>query len=282
MSALVATLDDLVEQKNATKLDYKVKVLKASGFDNGEIKSKFKGRGLELEEVREYVFGDDIRDIDWRVSARKNEPYTKIYSVERDVETYIFLDLSASMIFGTQTELKSVTACKMAALLGWLALENKDKLGMIIFDGKQNYVFKPRGGIKQFMAILKQVSELSESILQNTADEVSIEDSLSLLQQYIKSDGVCFIVSDFAWFNENTEAKLLAILKKSNTSLIKIADVLERYAPPTGNYLAEYANEKILISSNKTYQNKYQEYFMAKEQKLKEFCNFYGGRLFTS
>ncbi len=282
MSALFASLDDLIAQKDALKLDYKTKVLKASGFDNGEIKSKFKGRGLELEEIREYVFGDDIRDIDWRVSARKNDPYTKIYSVERDVETYIFLDLSQRMVFGTQNELKSVSACKMAALLGWLALENKDKLGVVIYDGSKTYFYKSRSGVKQFMAILNSIAKISKQILDIKVDEVSIDDSLALLQQNIKSDGVCFVISDFAWFEDKYKDKLVAILKKSNTSLIKISDVLERYAPPVGNYLAEYGDEKVLINSTPKYQENYQAHFLEKEKTLEDFCNFYGGKLFKS
>ena len=87
----------------------------------GDIKSAFKGRGMEFEEIRAYNYGDDVRDIDWRVTARKEIPYTKLYAEEKDHQIYVWLDLSASMLFGSKKELKSVSASKIAALLGWLA-----------------------------------------------------------------------------------------------------------------------------------------------------------------
>ena len=99
----------------------------------GDIKSAFKGRGMEFEEIRAYNLGDDVRDIDWRVTARKEIPYTKLYAEEKDHQIYVWLDLSAPMLFGSKKELKAVTASKIAALLGWLALENKDRFGCIIF-----------------------------------------------------------------------------------------------------------------------------------------------------
>ena len=101
----------------------------------GDIKSAFKGRGMEFEEIRAYNFGDDVRDIDWRVTARKEIPYTKLYAEEKDHQIYVWLDLSAPMLFGSKKELKSVSASKIAALLGWLALENKDRFGCIIYNG---------------------------------------------------------------------------------------------------------------------------------------------------
>ena len=124
----------------------------------GDVKSAFKGRGIELEEVRAYNFGDDIRDIDWRVTARKSEPFTKVYAEEKDRIITVVLDLSASMIFGTRHELKSVTAAKIAALLGWLAVRNKDRFGFVIFDGKNVNYFKPQNNLKNLMAVFNKIA----------------------------------------------------------------------------------------------------------------------------
>ena len=100
-SALVANLEDLMEQRNGVLFLHIKNKLKTSD-KAGDVKSAFKGRGIEMEEIREYSFGDDVRDIDWRVTARKNNPYTKVYAEERDREIYVCLDLSFPMFFGTQ------------------------------------------------------------------------------------------------------------------------------------------------------------------------------------
>ena len=118
--------------------------LNQTSLQAGDSRSAFKGRGIEFEEVRAYNYGDDVRDIDWRVTARKNQPFTKLYNEEKDREVYIWLDLSAKMRFGTKHELKSVTAAKTAALIAWYALENKDRVGMAVFDGNKTLIFEPK------------------------------------------------------------------------------------------------------------------------------------------
>ena len=119
-NGLYATLEELMEQRRY------VPYLKSHQFNHivsssaGDVKSAFKGRGVELEEIRSYAFGDDIRDIDWRVTARRQVPYTKLFAEEKDREIYVVLDLSAHMVFGTRIELKSTAASKIAALLSGL------------------------------------------------------------------------------------------------------------------------------------------------------------------
>ena len=123
----------------------------------GDVKSAFKGRGMELEEIRSYAYGDDVRDIDWRVTARKEQPFTKLYAEERDREIYVLLDLSPQMVFGTRHELKSVAAAKIAALLGWMSLENKDRFGCVVYDGQENLFFKPQNNRANMMIMLKKI-----------------------------------------------------------------------------------------------------------------------------
>lgn len=125
----------------------------------GDVKSVFKGRGMEFEEVRAYNFGDDIRDIDWRVTARKAEPYTKVFREEKDREIVVLLDLSASMVFGTKNELKSVTAAKLAALIGWMSIRNKDRFGLLMYDGKNTTYYKPQNNQKALMMMFKAIAE---------------------------------------------------------------------------------------------------------------------------
>ena len=167
---LSASLEELMEQrKNLARLHQKSK-LQPSDMA-GEVRSAFKGRGIEMEEIREYTFGDDVRDIDWRVTARKKSPYTKVYAEEKDREIYVLLDLSPSMVFGTRKELKSVTASKAAALIGWMAQENRDRFGAVIYDGREIRTFKSRQNRAHLTAVLKKIAETGRKILSAPADE---------------------------------------------------------------------------------------------------------------
>lgn len=170
-SGLFVTLEELIEQKKYVAYLRLLTSKFATSNQAGDVKSAFKGRGIELEEIRSYTFGDDIRDIDWRVTARKDTPFTKLYAEEKDREIYVLLDLSSYMVFGTRNELKSVAAAKIAALLGWLALENKDRFGCIIFDGRDNYVFKPKNHQANMIAIFKKIAAVSQEILRRRSDE---------------------------------------------------------------------------------------------------------------
>ena len=163
-NGLTVSFEDLMEQKkNVVLLNFRSK-LKTSD-KAGDVKSAFKGRGIEMEEIREYSFGDDVRDIDWRVTARKNNPYTKVYDEERDREIFVVLDLSFSMYFATKKELKSVTASKIAALLGWVAQKNNDRFGAFVFDGERDWYFKPQNDRAHLLAVLKKIVEVGKKNL---------------------------------------------------------------------------------------------------------------------
>ena len=136
-NGLFASLDELIEQRQYVAYLRQLGQSKTFSSMAGDVKSAFKGRGMELEEIRSYTYGDDVRDIDWRVTARKEQPFTKLYAEERDREIYALLDLSPQMVFGTRHELKSVAAAKIAALLGWMSLENKDRFGCLVFDAAE-------------------------------------------------------------------------------------------------------------------------------------------------
>ena len=143
-NGLFASLDELIEQRQYVAYLRQLGQSKTFSSMAGDVKSAFKGRGMELEEIRSYTYGDDVRDIDWRVTARKEQPFTKLYAEERDREIYALLDLSPQMVFGTRHELKSVAAAKISALLGWMSLENKDRFGCLVFDGAESLFFKPQ------------------------------------------------------------------------------------------------------------------------------------------
>lgn len=247
--------------------------LNQTSLQAGDSRSAFKGRGIEFEEVRTYNYGDDVRDIDWRVTARKNQPFTKLYNEEKDREVYIWLDLSAKMRFGTKHELKSVTAAKTAALIAWYALENKDRVGMAVFDGNKTLIFEPKRTVDNLFAVFKQIEKIAAESLYQTNESGSAIKSLKLLQQKAKHRAIVFVVGSFTDMEAESSALLSAFARNHELYLINVFDELEDKAPPAGEYLAQYHNQKQLLAvSGKAFAEDYRQYFAEKRQKIKKFC----------
>lgn len=275
-NGLYASLDELISQRKF--LPYLKQRMNYITSDNaGDIRSAFKGRGMEFEEVRAYSFGDDIRDIDWRVTARKGDTYTKVFSEEKDREVYVLLDLSPYMLFGTKKELKSVTASKISALLGWQSMENKDRFGLILFDGTNTMVFKPQSNQKNFMAILKTISEKSQSILEKNKELQTkmndISEPLKFLQFHIKSKAMVFVISDFKNANENVLKSISILTNRCKVYCINVYDYIEEVSPTNGEYMAEYGGEKLVFNtSSDLFKSTYFRYFQKKRKEMEDFC----------
>ncbi len=277
-NGLYATLEELMSMRRYVTYAQGLKRRRAYSRQAGDIKSAFKGRGMELEEIRSYDFGDDVRDINWRVTARKDAPYTNIYNEEKDREIYVWLDLSAPMLFGTQKELKAVTAAKLAALLGWLALENKDRFGCVIFDGAESFLYRPQNGRAQLLAILKKISDTGQKALRNPqSSEAGLIRSLKLLEQNAKNKATVFLLSDFNGFGDVVLRQLAAFARKSSLYLMNVYDILEEKAPRAGEYMAEYNGRRLIFdTSARAYKHDYFTYFAGKRQEMKNFCRRFG------
>lgn len=274
-NGLFASLEELMDMRRYMAYVNGWQRNKTLSCQSGDIKSAFKGRGIEFEEIRSYNFGDDVRDIDWRVTARKDAPYTKVYSEEKDYEIYVWLDLSEQMLFGSKKELKSVTAAKIAALLGWLSLENKDRFGCLIFDGEKTKLYKPQNSRAQLMAILKDIALASKQVLtRKNFDEVAKAKSLKLLEQTVKNKATVFLLSDFSLEKDDLLKVLVMLAKKSKLYLINIFDVLEENPPKAGEYMAEYNGKRLVFdSSSRGYKRDYFSYFAKKRAELRDFAN---------
>lgn len=279
-NGLYASLEELMEQRKYVGYLRQGRKKLATSSTAGDVKSAFKGRGIELEEIRPYSFGDDIRDIDWRVTARKLTPYTKLFTEERDREVYVLLDLSPKMLFGTKVELKSVSAAKTASLLAWLSLQNKDRFGCVIFDGQQNFIFKPQNHRAGVIAILKKISELSQQMLKtDIIENADFGKAVQLLQKNIKSNAIVFAISDFNDFSDALKKNLAALSKKASLYCINVFDMLEEIAPPEGEYMAENQNQQLVFNSSvSAFRRDYQEYFAAKRQDFRGFCQKFACR----
>ena len=271
-NGLSVCLEDLMEQrKNVVLLNFKNE-LKTSE-KAGDVKSAFKGRGIEMEEIREYSFGDDVRDIDWRVTARKNNPYTKVYDEERDREIFVVLDLSFSMFFGTKKELKSVTASKIAALLGWVAQKNNDRFGAFVFDGEKDWFFKPQNDRAHLLAVLKKIVQVSNKNLEAKYVKPNWQRTLQMLSKNIKSQAAVFFVSDFAGFGDQEKKMLATVAKKTQLFCIDVFDVLEAKAPPAGEYMISDLSKSLIFDTRgKNFAEEYARFFAEKRALMKDFC----------
>lgn len=276
-NGLYAGLDDLIAQKKY--LPYiKQRHNNITSDHAGDIRSAFKGRGMELEEVRAYNFGDDVRDIDWRVTARKGGTYTKVFSEEKDREVYVLLDLSPYMLFGTKKELKSVAAAKLTALLGWQSMANRDRFGLLLYDGKETKVFKPQNNQKSLMAIFKAISETSAKVLEASHEaKADIKNPLQVLQFSIKSRAMVFVVSDFKHISDDALKALVTLTKRCRVYCTNVYDYIEEIPPEDGEYMVEYNGEKLSFNTTPdTFKQTYYHYFAQKRKTMEDFCKRFG------
>ncbi len=268
---LSVSLEELIKQQNYLPF-LQIKNNFETSTLSGEIKSALKGRGMELEEVRAYAYGDDIRDMDWRVTARKSEPFTKVYHEEKDREITVLVDMSASMVFGTRNELKTVSAAKIAALLGWYSLKNKDRFGALIFDGENSHYFKPQNNRQNLTAIFKMMAKTSENVLKKST-KGDISSALKILQIHQKGHGIIFILSDFSQIDVEKFKQIAALAKNNKVCCINIFDVLEEIAPPDGEYRAVYESQDLTFNTySDSFKSEYRQYFAFLRENLRRSC----------
>jgi len=204
---------------------------------SGNYLSKFRGRGMEFDEIRPYQAGDDIRTIDWRVTARMTETYTKLFREERERPIFIFIDQNATMKFGTRTAFKSIIAARIASMLAWAATSAGDRVGAVIFDDERHSEVRPTPGKRGVINIAKTLIDYSNKLQYSQRADIPAWHSALNRAKYIVHPGSHLIfISDFRQPNEIIE-KQLALLKRHNDiSLIYVYDALEKHPPPAGRY----------------------------------------------
>ncbi len=194
---------------------------------SGEYHSVFKGRGMEFTEVREYQHGDDVRMIDWNVSARMGHPFVKLFEEERELTVMILVDVSSSGNFGTTEQLKREVAAELSAVLAFSAINNNDKVGLIIFSDKIDKFIPPRKGKKHGLRVIRE-------ILFNKPQEATTDlpGALEYLNRIIKRRSTVFLISDF--LSENYEKALQTANKKHDIIALSITDPREISLPDAG------------------------------------------------
>ncbi len=234
-NGITCTTAELLELRHKARSLLGQSSQKAYSIMSGSMLSKFRGRGMDYAESRIYTPGDDIRSIDWKVTARSDKPYTKLYMEERDHPIMTLVDFSPSLYFGTKEAFKSVIAARLAATIAWTAALNNDRIGGILQTAEERFDLRPKGGRKGVLALIHALAKATE---QNLA-----EDSTSFLEQIlhhairtIRPGSRIFLISDFYNFDQNLEQSLSRLRRHNDLILCQIIDPLELEAPAPGIY----------------------------------------------
>ena len=212
--------------KKVRKIEIKTRRLSENLF-GGEYQSTFKGRGMTFSEVRKYEFGDDVRSIDWNVTARYNEPFIKIFEEERELTMMLVVDISASEFFGTSTKFKRELITEISATLSFSALQNNDKVGVILFSDQIELFIPPKKGKSHILRIIRELIEFKPN-----SKRTSISTALSFLMRVIKKKSIVFILSDF--IDSDYENSIQLVSKKHDLTGIRIYDKIESNLPNLG------------------------------------------------
>jgi uncharacterized protein (DUF58 family) len=212
--------------KQVRQIEIRTKGLVNQVF-SGEYHSVFKGRGMEFSEVREYQFGDDIRNIDWNVTARLGHPYIKVFEEERELTVMLLVDLSGSLMFGSVSKTKQRIAAELTAILAFSALKNNDKVGLILFTDKIEKFVPPRKGKKHVLRIIREVLSFEPE-----GKATNLKGALEYMNNTIKKKSIAFLLSDF--MDEGYEKILKIVGKKHDLIGIVLDDRHEKEIPNIG------------------------------------------------
>lgn len=242
--------------KKVRKIEIKTRRLSDHIF-GGEYHSTFKGRGMTFSEVRQYQFGDDVRNIDWNVTARYNEPYVKVFEEERELTMMLVVDISGSGLFGTRNSFKKDIITEIAATLAFSATQNNDKIGLILFTDAIELYIPPKKGRSHVLRIIRELLEFEPK-----SQKTDISQALKFLSQVMKKKAIVFLLSDF--LAEDYQHTLKITSGRHDLTGIRIYDAREEEIPNLGivQMQDEETNKKIWVdTSSGTVRKNYSKYY---------------------
>jgi uncharacterized protein (DUF58 family) len=244
----------------------------------GAYLSSFKGRGMEFDESRIYQAGDDIRNMDWRVTARTGTAHTKVFCEERERPVLIWLDLNASMMFATRSKYKAVVAAEVAALVAWSAAKNNDRVGGLIFSSQQHTEIKPRRGKAAVLDFIGRCSSHSawREQAQGEQHDRDMTAAVSRLRKVTHPGSLIFMISDFRDIDPQAYSQIADIARSNDIIFINISDPIEVELPASGSYkLTDGVNQVQIQTSSKKVRDDYRQRYQTHSDKLKHFCRMY-------
>jgi uncharacterized protein (DUF58 family) len=261
-------------------------VLRVTSLQTGAYVSHFRGRGMEFNESRPYQPGDDPRNIDWRVTARSTEAYTKLFREERERPVLVVVDLRSNMHFATQGSFKSVVASRAAALISWAAHHRGDRLGGLIFGDSTHRELKPNLGRQ---SALRYVHELvnhpdwhDNEAADPADDEPPLTQAMAALRRVARPGSLVVVISDFVGLSRAAQAYLSGVARHNEVLAIFVSDPLEHDLPPPGRYrLVSHDSELAIDTYARNARKDYEQAFEERKHNLEKFCQRYSIHLLT-
>ena len=255
--------------KKVRKIEIKTRGLSSNIFA-GQYHSAFKGRGMAFSEVREYQYGDDVRDIDWNVTARFHRPYVKVFEEEREMTVMLMIDVSGSLDFGTQKQMKRDMVTEIAATLAFSAIQNNDKIGVIFFSDKIEKYIPPKKGRKHILYIIREMLDFEPE-----SKRTDVKQAIEFLSSVQKRRTTTFILSDFYVRGDFLQSLQIAN-RKHDVVAIQVYDQRARELPDVGLMKvvdAETGYEQYVDTSSKKLRQAYNKYWMTRQAQLQDTFN---------
>lgn len=247
--------------KKVRKIEIKTRRLSDHVF-SGEYHSSFKGRGMTFSEVKPYEFGDDIRSIDWNVTARYNEPFVKVFEEERELTMMLMVDVSGSGNFGTQEQFKRETLTEIAATLAFSAIQNNDKVGLLLFSDQVELYIPPKKGKSHVLRLIREMIEFNPK-----SGQTNINEALKYMSNVIKKKAIVFVLSDF--MDSGYEQTLKIVGNKHDVTGVRIYDQFDETLPKIGLVPmidAESKQTVLVNTSSKKVRQQYEKQFYTWKQ----------------
>lgn len=251
--------------KKVRKIEIKTRRLSNHIF-SGEYHSSFKGKGMTFSEVRQYQFGDDVRNIDWNVTARYNEPYIKVFEEERELTMMLMADVSGSESFGTQNAFKRDIVTEIAATMAFSATQNNDKIGLILFSDQIELFIPPKKGKSHVLRIIRELIEF-----QPKSKKTDVGQALKFLSGVLKKRAIVFLISDFMADGYDHTLKIAA--KKHDITGVRVYDTREEQLPNIGMVQmadAESGETLLVNTGSKKVRLQYEKYYQEKVKYFQE------------
>lgn len=250
--------------KKVRKIEIKSRGLSCNIFA-GKYHSAFKGRGMAFSEVRAYQYGDDVRDIDWNVTARTGNPHVKVFEEERELTVMLLIDVSGSLDFGTRAEIKRDVVTEISATLAFSAIQNNDKIGVVFFSDKVEKYIPPKKGRKHILYIIHEMLDFKPQ-----SRKTDISCALEFLVSALKRKCTAFLISDF-YARKSFEKQMMICSNKHDVVAIQVFDPFAKTLPDVGLMKImdlETEHEMYIDTSDKKLRNAHSKYWQEREQEL--------------
>jgi uncharacterized protein (DUF58 family) len=263
--------------KKVRKIEIKTRRLSDHIF-SGEYHTSFKGRGMTFSEVRQYQYGDDVRAIDWNVTARYNEPFVKVFEEERELTMMLLVDISGSESFGTKNQLKRDMVTEIAATLAFSATQNNDKIGLLLFSDQIELFIPPKKGKSHVLRIIRELIEFEPK-----SKKTDLSQALKYLSGVLKKKAIVFVISDF--MTTAYEHTLKIASKRHDVTGIRVFDQREESIPNIGivNLLDAETGETLVVDTNsKIVRQNYEKYYLENVSYFREIFSKCGAGTISS